>query len=260
MSLIDNVREAASKEGLGNEVYFRPLYKTGFDLVDYRLGRQDVPTESLQTGLPSGQLTLLVGPSGSAKTTFAIQAAWNIVKDFDEGLIIHEDFEGGTDLTRIGNLTGATAEELQRKYLLQGEGISAESFLRLVAEVADMKIKDRSKYEYDTGFKYPNGDPIKKMVPTIFIIDSIPTMFSEDITSDLKTGNGMDVTKQAKINNQIIRRLEGSGIMEKANIMIFAINHVTQKIEINPYAKSTKSVNWLKDGESLPGKQVMVSM
>lgn len=61
----------------------------------------------------------------------------------------------------------------------------------------------------------------------------------------------MSATSIARVNNSIIKRLAGP--LERGNIILIAINHITQKIEINAFAKTQAAINFLKQDESIPG-------
>ena len=37
--------------------------------------------------IPDGNLTVITGPNGGGKSTLATQMGWNIVKDFENGLL-----------------------------------------------------------------------------------------------------------------------------------------------------------------------------
>lgn len=257
--LSQNARKVAEKKKLGSEDKLQISYPTGIDFIDYRLGKQNNLVDKLMTGISGGRETLLIGASGSAKTTFAIQAAYNIVKDYDEGLIIHEDFEHATDLERVSKLVGIDSiEELSEKYILQNENISLESFFSYVNEIANLKLDNAKALEVDTGIKDENGKPIKRLPPTVFIVDSLATMYSKDLIDNEEVdGGGMKATKAAKNNNQVIKRLVGSSLISSANIILMVINHITTNIKTSPYAPTNKAINWLDDGESLPGIYVL---
>lgn len=258
-TLADKVRDIAQSKGLGNEALFNPMYSTSIDLLDYRIGKQNLELDKLQLGLPGGKEVLLIGTSGSAKTTLAIQMAWSIVKNYEQGIVIQDDFENATDLTRVAKVTGENIDDLKKRYIIRNENINAENMFSYVKELADEKIKNRKDYEVDMGTD-KNGNPIKYLVPTVYIIDSLPSMYSKDIVSDMQITGQMDVTKQAKVNNQIIQRLIGSSTLQMGNIILIVINHIKTSISINPYNKPSKAVNYLKEGESLSGGTGMTYM
>lgn len=51
----------------------------------------------------------------------------------------------------------------------------------------------------------------------------------------------------------MIKRLAGSSVLADANLIILAINHLTTKININPFQKTSSDINYLAQDESLPG-------
>ena len=58
-----------------------------------------------------------------------------------------------------------------------------------------------------------------------------------------------DAMKAAKQLKQFYSRL--MPVIKTYNITIFTINHINQKIEINPFAKSQNQIMYLKQDESL---------
>lgn len=252
-SLVDSMRDEIKKKGLGAEKKFTPSYPGGIDILDYRLGKYDVEINSVNIGFGAGKLTTFIGNSGGGKTTLAIQTATNIIKDYDEGLIVHFDFEHATDRSRIQGITGMSDDDFEKKYMLMDSDISADSFFNFINVLAENKIKNHDDLIVDLGMKDNKGEEIEYLPPSIVILDSIPAMYKKDINDKDEMSGQMDATSQAKFNNQIIKRLIGSSTLEKANIMIFAINHITTNVNINPYAKTPKALNYLKEGESLVG-------
>ena len=41
-------------------------------------------------------------------------------------------------------------------------------------------------------------------------------------------------------------------MLKSANIILFMINHINQKVEINPFSHSKNQLQYLKQGETLP--------
>ena len=62
----------------------------------------------------------------------------------------------------------------------------------------------------------------------------------------------MSATSIARQNNAVIKRITQH--MAKANLMLIVINHITTKVEFNPYQRSAKELNYLGNDESCPGK------
>ena len=45
---------------------------------------------------------------------------------------------------------------------------------------AKLKLNNRKQFEYDTGLKDMFGKPLKRLIPTVVILDSLAVMRSED--------------------------------------------------------------------------------
>ena len=74
-------------------------YKTGFPVLDYYLGyKVNVFDESNHLidsypsiGITAGSYVEFIGKPSTSKTTTAVQIAANIVRNFDNGTVIHFD-------------------------------------------------------------------------------------------------------------------------------------------------------------------------
>ena len=66
----------------------------------------------------------------------------------------------------------------------------------------------------------------------------------ENVSEEEELSGQMSATSIARVNNSIIKRLAGP--LERGNIILIAINHITQKIEINAFAKTQAAINYLK--------------
>src|SRR5699024_9412914 len=108
-----------------------------------------------------------------------------------------------------------------------------ESFYKTCRSIAKIKLADREKYEYDTGAKDDEGNPIMELVPTVIILDSVASMYSDQNSEEEEMSGQMSTTQQAKLNNQTIKRLTGASVLSDANLIILAINHVTTKLDVN---------------------------
>jgi DNA replication protein DnaC len=63
---------------------------TGFDCVDYLNGQisvKDDGSKQLFTGVSNGRVVMIIGKSGTGKSTLAIQMGVNIIKKYDNGLM-----------------------------------------------------------------------------------------------------------------------------------------------------------------------------
>jgi hypothetical protein len=88
--------------------------------------------------------------------------------------------------------------------------------------------------------------------PTVVILDSIPTISSKPNkeNSDELEG-GTYANRVAKALAQFYKRL--TPVIKTYNIIVIAINHINQKIEINPMMKTQPQLLHMKMDESMPG-------
>ena len=151
-------------------------YPTGFLNFDFMNGtvvhvKSDERTFNYYSvGIQDGCLVMLIGRSGCGKTTWAVQTASNIVRNFKTACIFHDDIEGGLTEPRKEILTGMTPEELQVRYLSRNTGITAENFYERLRTIHDIKLSNREEYEYDTGMFDCYGNRLYKLEPTIYIL------------------------------------------------------------------------------------------
>ncbi|WPH64203.1 UvsX-like recombinase [Staphylococcus phage vB_StaM_PB50] len=238
----------------GKEDNYTPMYESGINLLDYRNGFLNTVTDDERIGLMGGKVTTFIGGSGSGKTTLAIQAAAKIVEPFENASIIHYDFEDATTDERIYQLTGWSKQTKQDKYTKLNKKISLDSVDQLIRGIRDTKLESEEEFTIHTDKIDPEtGEKVSFMAPTVVIIDSVATMASKEIDDKDGEGGQMNATKQAKDNTTFIKRIIGSSTLNSANIMLILINHITTKIDINPYAATPKELNYLKQGEALPG-------
>ena len=250
--LLGELKELITKETGASTKSFIERYPTGIKFFDYKNTTLDPKRTIPRLGINAGSLTMAIGKSGSGKTSILIQMAADIVRNIPNALIIHLDYEHATDPDRIMALAGFTLEEYENKYLLLNSGISSESLYAIAKSSSKKKLAHKNELMYDTGEVDEKGKPVMEYPPTIIIVDSVAAMMSKDINEEEEMGGQMSTTAQAKTNNQIIKRLVGSSTLEKANIMIFAVNHITKKIDIG-LVKEAADINYLKQGESMPG-------
>lgn len=257
------------KKGLFKPTQTSVSYQTGFLPLDYKNGylvqvrdlNDNIVSEYPSIGIVGGTFVTIIGKSGTAKTTFACQLASNIVKKFDNGLVVHFDLEQALTYTRIKNITKLSHADLGEKYILKQEKNYIEDIFDTIMEIANAKEADRESFMYDTKLKDEFNNPIRAFVPTIVIIDSIPTLASKDSIHVTGRGDSKVETMQmeggtyanrvAKSLAQFYKRL--MPIIKTYNITVIAINHVNQKIEINPMMHTAPQLNYLGNDKSIPG-------
>ena len=261
MSLLaQNFREKVSKlkdHRMKAETEFAVGYSTGFLAFDFINGtvvhakRETTEYKYYSVGIVDGSMNMIIGRSSSGKTTWVIQSAANIIRPFENSCIFHDDIEGGINTTRLESLTGFRGEDLKRRYILRSTGITAENFYERMKMIYDIKMENRAAYEYDTGLYDSTGNRIYKLQPTIYILDSLALLMPEKYATEDELSGQMSSTAQAKSNSMVFRRIVP--MLKSANIILLVINHINQKVDINPMIKTKAQVSYLKQSESLSG-------
>jgi RecA/RadA recombinase len=219
--------------------------------MDYRNGR--IEHGKVTTGFDGGRIVTIIGKSGSGKSSLAIKMACSIVEPYENGNIFHYDFERATNVSRVKTISGWSDETIEKKYKNLQRNIYSESIYKLVKSIDKLKNKPETydEIKLDSGEVDSDGNPIYVLPPTVILLDSWALTIPEGISEEDELSGQMSATSIARINNSIIKRLAGP--LERGNIILIAINHITQKIEINAFAKTQAAINYLKQDESIPG-------
>lgn len=253
-------REAVSKHKdyrMKEESTPSVAYSTGFLNFDFMNGTvvhvnsKDRNFKYYSVGIQDGCLVMLIGRSGCGKTTWAVQTASNIVRNFPTACVFHDDIEGGLTEYRKEVLSGFHGEELAAKYLSRNTGITAENFYERLRMIHDLKLANRSEYEYDSGCYDTNGKRLYKLEPTVYILDSLALLMPAQYTEEEELSGSMSATAAAKTNSMSFKRI--IPMLKSANIILLMINHINKKIDINPMQRTKSQVAYLKQDESLPG-------
>jgi hypothetical protein len=258
MSLLDKLK-ANDKKGLFKEDSSSDMYETGFLPFDYRNGtiitakdKEDKVLERWQgLGMVGGTLTTIIGKSGTAKTTFVIQAAVNTIRKYEDAMVLHYDIEQATTYTRIRNITGISNKELEGKYFLSRDNVFIQDIFTGIMKVVELKESLGDSIKINTGKLDELGRPLIVYPPTIVIIDSIPGLASKENKDDDSMQGSTYANRIAKELSQFHNRLVP--ILRPYNISIIEINHLKTKIDINPMAKTQAQIMYLKQDEAVPG-------
>lgn len=248
---------AKTKDPRMEEAVADVLYPTGFLPFDFLNGyRVHVKSETEDfwynsVGIVDGSSTTVCGRSGAGKTTVALQMAANIVRPFPEATIFFDDIEGGSNTTRRELLTHFTPEEAEQRIIYRNTAVSAENFYKRIASIYEIKMNNRADFEYDTGKLDSRGNKIYKLIPTVYILDSLAMLTPEKLTEEEELSGQMSTTATAKTNTAVFKRIVPK--LKAANIILFTINHINDKIEVNAFTHTKSQVSFLKPGETLPG-------
>lgn len=240
-------------------------YKTGVAPLDYYLGyrlnvyddKNEVIDSYPALGFNGGCYIMDIGKSSTAKTSIMLHLAANIVRPFEDGIIIHYDLEQAMNPTRAKIMTKFTINEMKEKYILKQANSTMEDIKSMIMNLYKEKTANPKKFMYDSGKKDEFNNPIVMYVPTVVIIDSIPSL-----TVKLSETDKKDWAKLEEITSQTERmRLTGEigrfytdllPYLRAANIIVISINH----IRVNPQmgiVKSPSELLYLKQDEALPG-------
>lgn len=267
MSLLAEQFRAVVKKSkdtrMSNEAEFDWAIPTGFPNFDFANGTMVHVKEPggkeydyYSVGIIDGSINMLIGRSGCGKSSFAMQAAANIIRPFEKGTIFYDSLEGGMVSTRIETLTGFNEEEQSGRIVMRNSGVTAENFYERVKMIYDLKMENKDDYIIDTGLKDSQGQPIMKMIPTVYILDSLALLMPSNYAEEDELSGQMSATAAAKANTSIFKRI--TQMIKTTNIILFIINHITDDVSINPMMKKKSQVAYLKQGEALPGGKAVV--
>ena len=148
-------------------------------------------------------------------------------------------------------LTKFGPEEIDRRVIYRNAAVSAENFYERIAAIYEEKLSHRDEYEYDTGYLDSLGRPIYKLIPTVYILDSLAMLAPDKLTEEEELSGQMSTTATAKTNTAVFKRIVPK--LKAANIILFVVNHINDKIEINPFMHTKAQIGYLKQDETLPG-------
>ena len=255
---IAEITGVSSEQGLYDVAYSTGFlnfdYINGYRLPTYDIGgnRMDIPL----AGIIDGSYNLVIGRSGSGKTTFAVQAAANIIRQFKESDMRIYSIEGGVTVPRLELLTGFIGQELFNRCAIKNSGITTDSLGADIMYIHKEKTENKERFQYDTGLTDSKGNPIIKYVPTVIVLDSITSLAPKSVVDREGLGGQMDATAMAKANTSFLKRT--IQLMKESNIILLAVSHITTKIETNAFVHTKTDLKYLKQGESISGGKAVV--
>ena len=266
--LLNNFNKVMSKSkdfGAKETAKFDVMYSTGFLAIDYLNGTvvhvkgNDRDFSYNSCGIVDGSTNTIIGRSGSGKSTLLMQICGNIVrpfieKDMSTGLFI-DDIEGSLPYARKEFLLGLTEEQISEYTVIRNSGITAENLYKRIKAIADEKINNEKEYTYDTGYYDIHGNRVFKMIPTVYVVDSLPMLLPENLSDEEDLAGSMAASSIAKTNTMVFKQI--SQLCKKANIIFFTINHILEEIQMGFIPKAAQ-ISGLKQGERLPGGRAAI--
>ena len=263
VDLLSSFKEKTSKikdDGINRKAEFDVMYSTGFLALDYLNGTivhvngNDREFTYNSTGIVDGSSNVIIGRSGSGKSTLAIQIVGNIArpfiqKDLPTGIII-DDIEKSLPIVRKNFLLGLTQEQIDKYVDFRNSGITTDNVLQRMKAIRDTKVQNRKDFEYDTGLFDTNGNRIYKMVPTIYLVDSLPMLLPKDLAEEDELAGSMSASSIAKNNTMLAKQIVQW--CTEANIIFFTINHILDDIQMGFLPKPAQ-ISGLKQGERMSG-------
>ncbi len=253
MSLLAELK-SKDKAGLFTSNDNFVTYSTGILPLDYANGFwQEVRDEKGNSrmvpilGIRGGSFTGIMGNTGTGKTTLADQMAFNMIKSFDDSLMIHIDAERTALKQRLVRITGTDMDD--ERLILKNENTSIEDVLEMFTQICEAKEGGGDDFKYEIKNMSYDGKPFKMYIPTVIIIDSLPS-FNSNSTEVDDLGTNMDPARGAKdlkrfYNNCLDRML-------KYNVSMITVNHIAENVETNKFKVSPKGLLMLSPSEVLP--------
>ena len=258
--LSDIIRVKMKKMGLAMSSEAVPdiLYPTGFPTIDYLNGyiAQQLNTDTGQLedyynlGITDGSYMCLCANTSVGKSTFANQLIANIARPYPQATIMVDDIESGMTDVRRRHLAKFSKTEFDRRYIIRNAGITIENIYKRIKTISDIKTKEHAEdYFYDTGRRDLDGNPIIKLQPTLYLIDSIAALMPEDmVDEDELEGKSYGAHVAATMGQLMQAMLQ---LLKAANIIVIGINHFSTDVQMTRFPKPPDPP-WLKVGERIP--------
>lgn len=252
MSLMSEL-DAGDKKGMftSNDTFVN--YSTGILPLDYangfwlnvsdENGSRQVPI----TGIMGGTFVSIIGTTGSGKSTMADQMGYSIIKDFEDGMLFHIDCELTNLKERMVDIMGTYPTD--GRIRLKKDMIYIEDVLEMFNEICRVKEGGGNLYKYEVENKTYDGKKFLAYVPTVLVIDSLPSFNSKENRSEEDLGTNMDAARAAKDITRFFTNCLGR--MMKYNITIFTINHIVPNVTTSMFDHPPRGIMMLKKGERL---------
>ena len=248
--------------------------KTGFHLFDFYFGSVinihnelgEIVEQQPRVGQAAGTFNLIIGATGSAKSTLAIQLASNIIRPYPNSSIIHFDAEQRIDISRIENISKLPVKDFEEggRYILKSGLLGMDTIQEMVVKIYASKVHNKDLLMIDTGHVDEFNKPLKIYQPTVIIIDSITSViretFSPDNAKELNDAMQLQGNTEGARSAMSIKGFfrDVLPLCKEVNIIIYAINHINVNMSMNSFVPVAKQQINLKQDESIPGGRVLL--
>lgn len=248
-----SVLDSNDKKGLfaSNDNFVH--YGTGILPLDYANGfwlkvpqPDGTVVQKAITGIRGGSFVSVIGTTGTGKSTFGDQLGYNIISPFADGMLFHIDAELTNYKHRMLKIMGITGDD--DRIRLKKEQIYIEDVMDMMNQICEVKKSNGDLFKYEVKGLSMNGKSFKAYVPTVFIIDSLPSFYSRDMKVD-DLGTNMDGARAAKDIQRFF--VNNMAKMEIYNITVIMINHIRPKIKVDMFNDAPAGLMMLRPNESL---------
>lgn len=254
------------------------FHKTGFHVFDYYFGSVvnlhdeigNIISQEPRIGQAAGTFNLIIGNTGSGKTTLASQIAANIIRQYKYSNVIHYDCENRFDISRCENITRLPANFFHankagaERYMIKTGAVGLDTIQEMIVKTYVNKMKLKDVLRVPSGAKDEFGNDVMVFMPTVIIIDSITTVLNESFNpNNTKEASDAEKMRGNTEGARDAKTLKGFfkdvlPLCKEANIIIFGINHINSNMSMNAFVPIAKQQNYLKQDESIPGGKTML--
>lgn len=226
-------------------------YGTGLRPLDYANGfwmkvtRED-GTSYMEpvTGIRGGSAVTIIGTTGTGKSTAADQIGYYQIAPFADGMLFHIDAELTNYKYRMLRIMGVDSSD--NRIRLMKERIYIEDVQTMINQICDLKKSNGDLFKYTVHKGSLDGKPFKAYVPTVFIVDSLPSFYSSDMNTD-DLGTNADGARAAKDIQRFF--VNNMAKMEAYQITVIFINHIRPKIAMDRFSEPPSGIMMLSNNE-----------
>lgn len=253
------------------------FHKTGYPLFDYYFGSVinihddlgKIIKQEPRVGQAAGTFNLVIGNTGSGKTTLASQISANIIRQHPYSNVIHYDCENRFDISRCETITHLPASFFDgsngpERYMIKTGLVGLDVIQEMIVKTYVTKMRLKNEMVVPSGFKNEFGKDVMIFQPTVIIIDSITSVINETFNPD----NNKDASDAEKMRGNTegardAKTLKGFfkdilPLCKEANIIVYGINHINNNMSMNAFIPVAKQQNYLRQDESIPGGKTML--